>query len=351
MTILYIIILILILGIIIFIHELGHFFFAKKFGVFIYEFSIGMGPVIYTKKGKDGINYNVRAIPIGGFVQMAGEVYEDDDLKKIPKEKFMCNKKWYQRVIILVAGVVNNYLLAIFLLFVLALCFDVSISYPVIDSLSEEYPAYTSGLEEGDTILSINDHTVNSWDGAQIILAYEDEDNIYDFVVETTEGDIKEISITPEVVEEDGVSYNVFGISIKTEEVSGVIDSIKYAFTKFATIIESLFLTLYALFSGNIGVNALSGPIGMYEVVEVAAVAGLANIIYLLAYLSINVGILNILPFPAFDGGRVLFLLIEKIKGSPVNSNIENWFHTIGFVLLILLSIYVAFNDIIRMFF
>ena len=99
MWIISVLLLILILGVIILIHELGHFFWAKKFGVHIYEFSIGMGPVIYSKKGKDKIIYNLRAIPIGGFVSMAGEVYEDDDTKKIPKDKFMCNKPWYQRVI------------------------------------------------------------------------------------------------------------------------------------------------------------------------------------------------------------------------------------------------------------
>lgn len=350
MTIIYIIILILILGIIILIHELGHFFFAKKFGVYIHEFSIGMGPVIYTKVGKDGIKYNLRAVPIGGFVQMAGEVYEDDDTEKIPKEKFMCNKKWYQRLIILIAGVVNNYILAIVVLFFLALFYNVSLTYPIVDTLSQEYPSYNSGLEKGDKILSINGHKVNSWDGAQIILAYEDEDNVYEFLVEKENGKEKEIKITPEIVKDDGVEHKVFGISIKTEEIHGFVDSAKYAFVKFGAIIESMFLTLYALFSGNIGVSALSGPIGMYQVVEVAAASGVANILYLLAFLSINVGILNILPFPAFDGGRVLFLLIEKIKGSPVNSKVENYFHTIGFFLLILLSIYIAFNDILRFF-
>ena len=105
----------LILGILVFVHEFGHFITAKKSGVHIHEFSIGMGPIIKTIEGKDGINYSIRAFPIGGFVQMAGEVYEDDETKTIPKEKFMCNRPWYQRLIILCAGVFNNFLLAIVL--------------------------------------------------------------------------------------------------------------------------------------------------------------------------------------------------------------------------------------------
>ena len=118
-TILSIITFILMLGILVFVHEFGHFITAKKSGVHIYEFAIGMGPVIKTIEGKDGIKYSIRALPIGGFVQMAGEVYEDDDTKKIPKEKFMCNKPWWNRLIILCAGVFNNFILAIILLFFL----------------------------------------------------------------------------------------------------------------------------------------------------------------------------------------------------------------------------------------
>lgn len=348
MTILYILLLVLILGIIILIHELGHFFFAKKFGVHIYEFSIGMGPIVYSKKGKDGIDYNLRAIPLGGFVSMAGEVYEDAEETKIKKEDYMCNKKWHERFLILVAGVVNNFLLAIFLLFLIAFIWGGYLTIPVIDYVVEDYPAALAGLEPGDKILEINGEKISTWDSAQIILAYGDEDNIYEFLIEKNSTK-EELLLEVEPTEIDGVS--VFGIGIETEEYTGFIGSIKYAFIKFNTIVGSMFLTLAGLFSTKISVNALSGPIGMYTVVETVASVGLSNVIYLIAFLSINVGILNILPFPAFDGGRILFLFIEKIKGSPINQKFENTLHFIGFILLILLSIYVAFNDVIRLIF
>ena len=344
-----IIILLFVLGIIILIHELGHFYFAKRYGVYIYEFSIGMGPVIFSKKGKDNVNYNIRAVPIGGFVQMAGEVYEDDDTGEIPKKDFMCNKKWYQRLMIMIAGVVNNFILALVVLFFISLIWGGSLTKPVIKNVVEDTPAFTSGLEAGDRILKINGEKTSTWDNAQIVLAMKDKDGIYEFLVEKENKETKTIKIKPDDVIQNGVNTKVFGINIEVEETSGIIGSLKYAGVKFASIVDSMFLTLGALFTGKLSVNSLSGPVGMYQVVDIVKTSGLVNIIYLLAFLSVNVGILNILPFPAFDGGRVLFLLIEKIKGSPVNRNLENTLHMIGFVLLILLSLYVAFNDILKL--
>ncbi len=350
MNILSLILLIFILGVIIFIHELGHFFFAKKFGVHIYEFSLGMGPIILKRKGKDGIYYNLRAIPIGGFVSMAGEVYEDDTENKLPKEKFMCNKKWHQRVIILVAGVVMNFILAFVILFCISLFVGGGITTTTIESVTDEKPAQIAGIEPGDKVTEINGYKVSTWDKAQIVLYMKDDDNIYEFVVEHENGDMETINVEPEIIKDDnGMETKLFGISLEVEKTSGFVDSIKYAAVKFTSIVESMVLTITSLFTGKIGLDSLAGPIGMYEVVDVSAAAGVTNVIYLVAFLSINVGFLNILPFPAFDGGRVLFLIIEKIKGSPVNSKVENIFHLVGFALLMLLTIYIAIQDVIRL--
>ena len=173
------IIFILVLGLIVLVHEFGHFICAKKSGVFIYEFSIGMGPVLFSHKGRDGINYNIRALPIGGFGQMAGEVYEDAE--EIPKEKFMCNKPWYQRLCILCAGVFNNFVLAIVLLFVMALIWGPTSSTPKVLNVLDDSAASKAGMLPGDIITSINGHKFSSWDVGQIYLYYKDSDNIYDF--------------------------------------------------------------------------------------------------------------------------------------------------------------------------
>lgn len=352
-----ILLLLFILGIIILVHEFGHFIWAKTFGVHIYEFSIGMGPLLHTHKGKkDGINYNIRAIPIGGFVSMAGEVYDsgevDENNKKIKKDKLMCNKKWWQRLIILVAGVVNNFILAIVILFIYTLIWGGGAITPKVLNVVEDKPAAAAGLKSGDVITNINGYNVSSWDKAQIILYYKNTNEYYTFEVKHTDGTKEEIKIKPEIIkdEETGVESKLFGIQIDAEDTSNVFKSFIYSIRKFNSIISSMVYTIWGLISGKIGLSALSGPVGIYEVVGETINYGINYFLYILAFLSINVGFINILPFPAFDGGHVLFLIIEKIKGSPVNAKIENTCHLIGFILVFLLMIIVTISDIIKLF-
>ena len=349
MIVLKILLLIVILGIIILVHEFGHFFFAKLFNVHIYEFSIGMGPVIFSKKGKDNINYNLRAFPIGGFVAMAGEVYEDDD--KVKKERLLCNRPWLQRFMILVAGVMNNFILAIIILFVIGCFFGGSMTKPVVNNVVDDYPAKEAGLKKGDTIISINGYRISNWDKAQLVLLFKDKDNKYVFKVKGKDGKKHTIKITPkQEKDKDGNKVNKFGIEVKNTPKYGFINGIKYAFLKFISIYETMFLTLFGLFTRKISINALSGPVGMYKVVGESLKYGFINVVYLTAFLSINVGFINILPFPAFDGGHVLFMIIEKIKGSPVNQKLENTIHTIGFFILLALMLYITVLDIFRLF-
>ena len=342
------ILLIFILGFIILVHEFGHFITAKKAGVHIYEFSIGMGPLIKTHKGKDGINYNIRALPIGGFVSMAGEVYEDDDTKTIKKEDFMCNKKWWQRVIILAAGVFNNFLLAIIILFIMALIWGANSLDPKVGTVLEDSAAEAGGLMEGDLIFSINDHKVSTWDQTQIVLYLKNDSNVYEFEV-LRDGKTITLELEPDVTEtEAGEEQKTFGFGIGQKTERGLWASIKYAFARFWSLISTMWITVINLFTGQISLSSLSGPVGIYHVVGESLSMGLQQIVYLIAFLSINVGLINILPIPAFDGGRILFLIIEKIKGSPINAKFENACHMIFFFLIILLMIYITVFDIIR---
>ena len=299
------ILLILILGIIILVHEFGHFITAKKAGVHIYEFSIGMGPLLKTIKSKDGIDYNIRAFPIGGFVSMAGEVYEDDDSKKIKKEDFMCNKKWYQRVIILAAGVFNNFVLAIIVLFILALIYGAQSMEPKIGEVIPNYPVSEAGIKPGDKILEINGKKVSTWDQAQIYLVMKSDNSKYTFLIEHESGKKEKYEIAPKITKnEDGEEERAFGFKIAQEETRGFIASVKYAFQKFGSLISTMWLTVVNLFTGKIALSSLSGPVGIYQVVGQSLAAGIQQIIYLIAFLSINVGLINILPIPTFDGGR-----------------------------------------------
>lgn len=446
-TILNILLFIFILGILVFVHELGHFLTAKKSNVFIYEFSIGMGPVIKTIKGKDGINYSIRALPIGGFVQMAGEIYEDDDTKKIPKERFMCNRPWWQRLIILIAGVFNNFLLALILLFVIALIWGSPSQTPKITDIKADSAAMEIGMQPGDTLKEINGHKVSSWDVAQLYLIMNTKDSKYTVEIKHSNGKISKESINPNKttkiksgdtiskiknkkvsdpyiyllayketvvkIERDGTtleytikpnqdlklstgdtikeisddtsvylgvkdnysievehndgsmeSYNIipkievtdkgqvareFGFIMHSEVKKGFVPAIKYAFTKFGSLIQQMWLTLSNLFTGGISLDMLSGPVGIYSVVGETRKSGIENVIFLIAYLSINLGIMNILPIPALDGGHVFFLIIELITRKKVNEKVESIATAIFFGLLLLLMFYVTINDIIRL--
>ncbi len=339
---------IFILGIIILVHEFGHFITAKKSGVFIYEFSIGMGPVIFSHKGKDGIFYNIRALPIGGFVQMAGEVYEDDS--KIPKEKFLCNRPWYQRLLILSAGVINNFLLALILLFIVSLIWGSKVATNTILKVEPNSAASRSGLRDNDKILAVNGHKISNWDVGQIYLYYKVDNNTYDFEVRHEDGNIENIKVVPEKQVVDGKEQNVFGINLSTTEEKGLWGSLKYTFTKFGNIIHSMAITIGGLITGQLSVNNLSGPVGIYKVIDDSVQYGIAQLLYITAFLCINVGFINILPFPAFDGGHIFFMIVEKIKGSPVNVKFENICNLIGFALLMLLMVYITIQDILHLF-
>ena len=350
MTFLSIIAFILILGIIVLVHEFGHFIWAKRFGVHIYEFSIGMGPVLFTHEGKDKIKYRIRLLPIGGFVQMAGEVYEDDE--KIDKKKFMCNKPWHQRLIIIVAGVVNNFILALLLLFLFALIWGSPTDSTKISKVEKGYPMAEAGIKAGDKIIGINGKKVKSWDKAQILLLLKSKDNTYKIKIEHKDKTTDTYSIKPkkEYDKELKSDRYVFGFMVKQKTNKGFVSSIKYAFTKFVSIMDTMWLTVKNLFTGSLSFKNLSGPVGVYQVVNSGLAAGISYLIYITAFLSLNVGFINILPLPAFDGGRAFFMLIEKIRRKPINSKIENTVHTIGFILLLLLMVIITWQDIIRLF-
>lgn len=348
MIIVNILLLLLILSIIIVVHEFGHFITAKKSGVHIYEFSIGMGPLVWKHIGKDKIQYSIRAFPIGGYVQMAGEVMEDDS--KIPKKKFMCNRPWYQRLIILVAGVTMNFILAIVVLFVIGLIWGGRYTMPVMQKVTEGSAAYEAGIEVGDTIVKVNGKKTTSWDMAQLYLLMKTKDGSYDITVKKESGEEKTYNVTPKTVkDEKGDDTKVFGIESTPKVERGFVESIKYAFSRFGIIVHSMVTIVGGLFTGKISLSALSGPVGMYSIVDESVGMGIDQLVYLVAFLSINLGVVNILPFPAFDGGRVLFLIIEKIKGSPVDSKVENMFHVVGFFLLMLLMVYITIQDIFRL--
>ncbi len=420
MTIIYFV---LILGITVFIHELGHFMFAKKFGVYVYEFSIGMGPKLFKFKRKnDETDYCIRLLPIGGFVQMAGEEVEVDE--KIPENKRLQSKPAYQRLLIMIAGVMMNFILGIVLYFFIGLFNTVSLDNVYVTESS------INGLSESDKIVAVNGNFVNNYDKLALEMTVAG-DKDFTITVKTKDGSKKEFNVNPIGVGESNLIYgkdygfsvdnlditessiqNInkgdiitmvngvevldytsllgelekvtdseltltltdknnevkdvkvdvkdnkkdtlqgynYGFYIKGKESKGFLTAIKYAFSKFFSTIEQMIFTVFYLITGKISLGMLSGPVGIYSVINMYAHSQFSNLVALLSLICINVGFINILPLPAFDGGHVLFIIIEKIKGSRVDPKIENMIHNIGFILLMILMVLVTYNDIIKLF-
>lgn len=342
-------ILFIILSVIIIVHEFGHFIAAKKGGVYIDEFSLGMGPqLLKYKPKKSETTYSLRAFPIGGFVSMAEK--EDPSNKAIKKNQVLENKSFGRKLLVLINGILFNCFLAIFLFFVSGLLYGRPVSEPVINKVVEGMAAEKAGLESGDKILEVNGVKINTWDDFLLEASAKKLKDEYIFKVEKSNGDIKEYNLVPEVQEVEGQEVKLFGIqSSGTTYYKGFKNAVIYAFEGFYTNFKTIFKILGNLFTGEVPVKSLSGPVGIYSLVDSVKSQGLNTLLYLTAYLSINVAIINLIPIPVFDGGRVLILLIEKITRKKSSENLEAILNYVGFALMILLMLYVTFNDIIRL--
>lgn len=347
MTLIYFI---LMLGIIVFIHELGHFFWAKKSGVYCYEFSLGFGPKLFSFKRKnDETLYCLRLIPIGGYVAMAGEEVDDDT--SVPKDKKMYNKPWYKKLVIILAGVTNNFILGFLVLFIMALCYGSYTTKPIIGEVVKDSACDKAGLKSGDKILKINGEATRTWDDVTLTLTLANNEKTQKMLVETKDGKKQEVKVKPKKIKDkDGnVSYS-YGMGLDSKKYHGIKNAFSYATSKFGSTFNSMIVTIKALITGKIGVSALSGPVGIYTIVGAQSKAGLSGLLYLLAYLSINVGFINLIPFPAFDGYRAVIILIEKITGKKVNPKVDAIVNNIGLMLLFALMIFITVKDVLKLF-
>jgi len=339
MTLIYFV---LILGIIIFVHELGHFLFAKLFKVHVYEFSLGMGPRLFLFKRKhDETEYSIRLFPIGGYVRIAGE--DDTEDSKIAEKNKITSKSWIQRFLVMFAGSAFNFIFAIIIIFTLAMTLGSVSTKPYIGEVVSGYPMASSGIDKGDLILKVDGKKVSSYDELAIQLYSKDSSTT--FVVEKADKNIRIYKIKP-ILKNNVYTYG-FKQSITKEY--GIIESITYTGDKFIALIKSMWMSMSALITGGISLNQFSGPVGVYDMVGNEVASGIGNVAYFIAYLCINIGFINLLPIPALDGGRIFFLIIEKIKRSKVNPKVEAMVNFIGFILLMVLMVVVTFNDIFRL--
>ena len=327
---------IFLLGFLIFIHELGHFTVAKLCKVRVNEFAIGFGPTIWKKQGKQ-TKYALRLIPLGGFVSMEGEDEHSEEEGSFSKASIP------KRMAIVVAGAAVNIIFAIVVYFVLMAGNGTYVTNE-IDSVTEGYPAQEIGLQQGDKILQINDETVsNRYDLNEAL-----QENTGEITLKVERnGETLEYKTSAKAVETEGYTGYYLGVTLKQAEdnfwnrcINGGI------MTK--DFLVSIGENLKQLFTGNVGVDQMMGPVGISEVVS--QTDGVKEFIYMLALVSISLGVTNLLPIPALDGGKLLILIIEAIRRKPLKEQTEINIQLIGFSFLIGLSLLVTYNDIVRIF-
>lgn len=347
----YIIFGILMFGILIFIHEFGHFIAAKKCGVGIYEFAIGMGPKFFSRKGKDGVTYSLRLLPIGGFVSMHGE---DDDENADNCDTSLAKKPIWQRFIVIAAGAVMNVLLGLVISAFLVIfggdLFSTEIDeFFVVNKDGIPYTDEFQGLRKGDEIIKVGSRRIN----VRHDLVYEAMNIVNEPVDLIVLRDGKRVTIKnfyfPTIVEK-GIVFGTANFFIPTKLDKTPLEVIKQTFCQSYAVLKAIWSSLIDTLKGRYGVDAISGPVGVVsEMKEVEETGGTSSLFFMMMVISMNLGVVNLLPFPALDGGRLLFLVIEAIRKKPASPKIEAAVNMAGLALLMCLMLFVTFSDITKL--
>ena len=341
----------LVLSVLIFFHELGHFAAARFFGVQIDVFSIGFGKRLWTKKiGKT--EWSISAIPLGGCVKMKGQ--DDSDPTKVSYDDDSYNsKKPWQRIVILLAGPFANFLMAFFLYLAIAYM-GVSKLLPYVDKVSKDSPAYQAGLQKKDKILQINGVNIRFWEdiGKQISAS----EGKLTMIIERDRR-LKTLTLEPKVIEDknifsEPIKRRIIGITPLPEQttvVYGFAEGFKYAWGETVKSSTLIFKSVQKLITGAVSTDQLGGIITIVDVTAQASHAGILALFFFTALISVNLGVLNLLPIPALDGGHIIFNLYEMLRGKAPSENVMYYMTVTGWVLLSGLMFLGLYNDIHRL--
>ncbi len=346
---------IVVLGVLITIHELGHFLAARLFGVGVEKFSLGFGPRIIGKKV--GItDYRISAVPLGGYVKMVGDE-PDSEIDPADIAISFNHQKVWKRMLIVAAGPMFNLLLAGFIFFLIFLVSGTYVLEPSVGRVQKDTPAETAGLESNDLILAIDGVAVKSWDEMSNLIA---ESSGKTLAVSVRRGDSEQtFHITPQLKG----AKNIFGEDVSRYVIGITASGAGYSerLNPFEAFVESLIQTyhvtrltivsIYKLIVGSISAKTLGGPLMIAELAGQQARQGAGSLVFFIALLSINLAVLNFLPIPVLDGGHLLFFFIEAVIGRPVNMRMREIAQQVGIFVLILLMVFVFYNDITRIFF
>jgi Predicted membrane-associated Zn-dependent proteases 1 len=351
---LYILVAILVFGVLIAVHELGHFLAARACGVQVLEFAIGMGPAIAQKTTKRGTKVSWRCLPFGGYCAMEGEDSDSGD------PRAFTNSAPWKRLVILVAGAAMNFLLG-FLLIVVFFSQLPSFTTPTITNFMDNCPyESTSGLQQGDVFWKIDGHRIYTSSDVSLYLARNTSD--YKDIVVLRDG--QKVALNrfymvqrDYVDEETGETVQKYGFYFGVKE-SGFGAQMKYSWYCSLDFVREVWMGLSDLFTGAVSIKQMTGPVGIVDIIaqvgnqSPSVFDALLNIAYLTAFIAINLAVVNLLPLPALDGGRVFFLLVtwvvERVIRQKVNPKYEGYINTAGLLLLMALMVYVMYNDIAR---
>lgn len=333
---------ILIFSVIIFVHELGHFIAAKAFGVNVLEFAIGMGPAIWKKQGKNTL-YSIRAVPMGGFCKMEGE---DEDTGT---DGAFSRKKPLPKIIILIAGAAMNILLGFIIVVTVtgvSAARNGGLASTVVESVNPDAQA-AQFLQPGDKIVKVNNTTVHIKRDISFELSNAGGgESTVEFI---RDGQRYRETFTPmQIKYDDGSVGYVIGFNVAAEK-PGVLNVLHESVFQTVWMVKLVFVSIGMLLGGKASVSDMSGPVGVVSAMNTAAQSGWLNFLFFAAFLTVNIGVMNLLPLPALDGGRTVFALIELIFRKPVPVEKEGIVHFIGFILLIALMVFVTWNDIARL--
>ena len=322
--------------ILIFVHEFGHFIAAKSVGITVHEFALGMGPAIFKKQYK-GTEYSIRILPIGGYCKMEGEDESSNDAGAFS------NKSAIARLFVLVSGAFMNLLLGL-IVFIVIMFMSTQISIPVIDTVVPNSAAQIAGLQSGDRITQVNNTKINIQSDVSFELSrYKEGDILVRYI---RDGVTKTVSLTPTLAEGN---FYIIGFKPKVEDLT-FPTRLQNAYYQTEFMSKVILVSLGDLVTGKINFKQMSGPVGIVTEIGSAAKQGSSSLLYLVAVITINLGIFNLLPIPALDGGRVFFILVELIRRKKIPAEKEGVVHLVGFALLILLMLVATSNDLGRLF-
>jgi regulator of sigma E protease len=345
-----------VLGVLIFVHELGHFLVARYFGVRVLIFSLGFGPRLGGWRDESGTEYQISAIPLGGYVKMLGE--SDDEENPLAQEdmtKSFANKGVWQRFSIVFAGPAFNFIFAFFALSV-AFMVGVGESLPTVGSVTEGMPAATAGIKAGDRVTFIGEKPIESWNELSSTIKKSDGGPLM-FTVDR-DGEVFQLTITPQVKEVvdlfgEPVKFPLIGITPSGAQRKvhySPMEAISMGAVQSWRMIDLTVTSIWKLITQVVSPDQIGGPLMIAEMAGKTASQGTSNLLFFMALISINLGILNLLPIPILDGGHLFFFLIEALKGSPVSDTVQGVASRIGMGLLILLMVWALKNDLMRIF-